>query len=356
MPSGIDPPATSWVVLLNRYPGLLALLLLGAACSRNTPRAVAPAEVTTEAQVSGTTALLIAVTPVNQRVVWVSGARGTYLRTTDAGVTWHAAQVQGAEHLQFRDVHALDENIAWLLSIGPADSSRIYHTRDAGKSWTLQFTNPVPAAFYDCFDFWDGRRGIAISDAVEGRTVVLSTADGGNHWIRIPPSRLPAALPMEGSLAASGTCLITRPGGGAWIAVTGPKARLLHTRDYGASWMVDTIPLTTIASVSFRDNRNGVVFGSDSSAATAATHDGGRTWIRGGPPPFPRGVYGGVFVPGTPVPTIVSVGPGGSAYSRDDGSTWTSIDGNAYWSVGFASPSAGWAVGPLGRITRIRGF
>jgi photosystem II stability/assembly factor-like uncharacterized protein len=133
-------------------------------------------------------------------------------------------------------------------------------------------------------------------------------------------------------------------------------ARLLHTADYGRTWSVDTIPLSGIASVSFRDLVNGIVLGSDSTAATASTHDGGRTWERGGPPPFPGGVYGGVYVPGARRPTVVAVGPGGSAYSRDDGATWIAIDGNAYWSVAFASPRAGWAVGPRGRITRLGGF
>lgn len=340
---------------MTSHPCLGALLLL-VSCSGSTLGTVDPVAVTTQDQSSGTTALLIAVSPVNERVVWASGARGTFVRTTDGGVTWHSAQVSGAEHLQFRDVHALDENTAWLLSIGPADSSRIYHTRDAGKSWTLQFTNTVPTAFYDCFDFWDERRGIAISDAVDGKTLLQSTTDGGAHWTPIVSARLPVALPGEGSLAASGTCLITRPGGAAWIVVAGTISRLLHTSDYGNSWKVDTIPLSTIASVSFRDDRHGVVFGSDSTAATAATRNGGRTWVRGGRPPFPQGVYGGVFVPGARIPTVVAVGPGGSAYSADAGSRWTSIDGNAYWSVGFASARAGWMVGPRGRITRIGGF
>lgn len=331
------------------------LLLLTAACAGTSPATVTPIAVIAQEQASGTTALLIAVSPVNERIVWASGARGTYVRTTDGGATWLAAQVKGAEHLQFRDVHALSENVAWLLSIGPADSSRIYHTRDAGLTWELQFTNTVATAFYDCFAFWDEKRALAISDAVDGKTMLSRTTDGV-HWNLIPPDQLPAALPGEGSLAASGTCLISRPGGAAWIAVTGTRARLLHTSDYGATWRADTIPLSTIASVSFRDDRNGVVFGSDTSAATASTTDGGRTWTRGGRPPFPQGIYGGVFVTGARAPTVVAVGPGGSAYSRDAGSNWTAINSNAYWSVGFATPNAGWAVGPRGRITRLSGF
>src|SRR6202008_2061757 len=113
----------------------------------------APAQVTRTEQTSGTTALLIAVSPVNDNVVWVSGARGTWLRTTDGGGTWQSGQVPGADSLQFRDVHAVDANTAYLLSIGNGPQSRIYKTTDAGQTWKLQFTNTEPQGFYDCFDF-----------------------------------------------------------------------------------------------------------------------------------------------------------------------------------------------------------
>jgi len=186
--------------------------------------------------------------------------------------------------------------------------------------------------------------------------VMITTADGGAHWTPIPVTSLPAALEGEGSFAASGTCLIVRPGGHAWNAAGTPMARLLHSGDFGRSWTVDTIPLSAISSVHFRDLKHGIVLGTDSTAATASTHDGGRTWARGGRPPFPGGVYGGVYVPGARRPTVIAVGPRGSAYSLDDGATWIPIDGNAYWSVGFASPRAGWMVGPRGRITRLSGF
>lgn len=344
----------NFVFVKARCP--LAVLLLATACGHGTPSAPAPANVTAVDQVSGTTQLLIGISPVNEQVVWASGTGGTWVRTTDGGTTWQTGRVEGADTLQFRDVHAVDANTAYLLSIGNGDQSRIYYTNDAGRSWTLQFTNTDPKAFYDCFDFWDARRGIAISDAVDGESVAIATTDGGAHWNRIPPASLPAALPGEGSYAASGTCLITRPGGHAWNAAGTPMARLLHTADYGQSWTVDTIPLSGIGSVSFRDDRHGIVLGGDPTAATASTSDGGLTWTRGGPPPFGQGIYGGVFVPGARIPTVVAVGPGGLAYSRDDGVTWTVINNNIYWSVAFASPRIGWAIGAQGRITRLGGF
>jgi photosystem II stability/assembly factor-like uncharacterized protein len=185
-----------------------------------------------EGQSSGTTALLQAVRAVSDSVVWVSGHRGTWARTTDGGRTWRAAQVPGADTLQFRDVFALDADRAWLMSAGPGALSRIYRTADGGATWELQFTNPEPTGFYDCLDFWDARRGLAFSDQVNGKVMILATADGGARWALVPESALPAALPDEGGFAASGTCLVTRPGGHAWIATgNAPRSRVLHTSD-----------------------------------------------------------------------------------------------------------------------------
>jgi photosystem II stability/assembly factor-like uncharacterized protein len=340
----------------------LAVILASAALT-----ASADAQVRAIAQTSGTTALLIAVSPVDDQIAWLSGARGTYVRTTDGGGTWVAGQVPGADSLQFRDVHAVDANTAYLLSIGNGPQSRIYKTTNAGSTWTLQFTNPDSAGFYDCMDFWDARRGIVIGDALGSDIAILTTSDGGARWTRIPPASLPKAQPNEGSFAASGTCLVTQPGGHAWIVASNPDhGRVLHTADFGKTWSVDTLPITVRAgsgpqSIAFRDARNGMALGGGTTAKTgddfiATTSDAGKTWVKRTSPALGSGVWGGVFIPRATPPTVVAVGPTGSAYSRDNGITWTPIDTLNYWSVGFASPRAGWAVGTQGRITKLSGF
>src|SRR5947208_13016268 len=105
-------------------------------------------------QSSGTTASLRGLAEVDDQVAWASGTGGTYLLTTDGGATWSAAQVPGAETLDFRDVHALDEHTAWLLSAGPGAHSRVYFTSDGGRSWKLRFTNPDDEGFWDAIAFW----------------------------------------------------------------------------------------------------------------------------------------------------------------------------------------------------------
>ena len=313
-------------------------------------------------QQSGTTALLIAVSAVDDHVAWVSGQGGTWLRTLDGGAHWVGGVVPGADSLQFRDVKAFDENDAVLLSIGNGDLSRIYRTRDGGAHWMLQFTNADPKAFYDCLGFWDREHGIAIGDAIGEEMTMLRTRDGGAHWERVPPGSLPRALPSEGSFAASGTCVAVRSGGRAWIVMSTPAtARLLRTVDFGAHWLVDTLPITTRdgvgpQSVSFRDDQHGIVLGGGGNAKpddieSATTSDGGATWTPAAKPPLATGVWGGTYVRGARGGLVVAVGPNGAAYSIDDARTWARIDTLDYWSVGFASPMAGWAVGKGGRIT-----
>ena len=352
-------------------PRLHRIVLIGTlalvSCTGAGSQPPSPAQVAHTPQQSNTTALLIAVSAVSDSVVWVSGSGGTVLHSVDGGATWLAGKVPGADSLQFRDVHALDASRAWVLSIGPGPSSRIYYTSDAGVTWTLQYTNQDPDAFYDCFGFWNAQRAIVVGDAVKGHTGILTTDDGGLHWNATPAATTPTAPDGEGSFAASGTCLVTGAGGRAWIvAADSIRSRVILSGDYGRTWASITLPLTTRAgsgaqSIAFRDAKLGVALGGGTTAKlgddnVSVTVDGGFTWTLKGRLPFATGAWGGVYVPGTKKPTVVAVGPGGAAWSRDDGATWAAIDSLNYWSVGFASPNAGWAVGTRGKITKLSGF
>lgn len=347
-------------------PGPLALALgtLLACSASQAPSGPAPlANPRLIAQSSGTTALLQAVSVVNERAVWVSGHRGTWARTIDGGVTWMTGRVPGADTLQFRDVEAVDAATAYLMSAGNGPLSRIYKTTDAGRSWTLQFTNIEPKGFFDCMSFWDADHGLAFSDSFDGHFYAVETADGGAHWTVVPPGRFPASLPDEGAFAASGTCLATHGRSRAWIATgaTGTP-RVLRTVDGGRSWQAALVPIpggptAGLTSISFRDAHHGVVFGGDVAKADLAaenvlrTTDGGVTWRIAARAPLAGAVFAGVYLPTTNA--LLAAGPGGLAYSPDEGTAWVRFDTLAYWSVGAASPRAAWAVGPGGRITAI---
>ena len=247
-------------------------------------------------QNSGTTEGLIAVSPVNAKVVWAAGRHGTFLVTTDGGATWRSGQVKGAEWLQFRDVQGVSANVAYLQSIGNEPGNfRIYKTEDGGATWTRQFKNELAGAFYDCFAFWSPTRGISHSDSVNGVFPDIRTEDG-TTWQSIE-NNMPPALPGEASFAASGTCVATQGANNAWIATGGaPIARILATTDGADTWNAYDTPLVSSPSagaftVDFRDASNGIVGGGDldpsdpDNARTASSSDGGQTWTLTTAPP-----------------------------------------------------------------------
>jgi photosystem II stability/assembly factor-like uncharacterized protein len=333
-------------------------------------------------QNSGTTQLLISVSPVNSRVVWAAGTGGTYVLTTDGGQHWKAAIVPGAENLQFRDVEGVNDKVAYLMSIGNNTTDfRIYKTIDGGATWTIEFTNKTTSAFYDCFAFWTPRRGIAHSDSVNGVFPDLRTPNGMT-WQSIA-GNMPPALLGEASFAASGTCITTQGGRNAWIATGGSKvaARILATRDGGDTWNAYDTPLKSTPSagavtVAFRNPWNGMVAGGDlafnDSADAATSNDGGKTWTLTKKPPTPGTIFCLSYVQGVgnngakegdhdfdkvvvvTAETEPNFNSGSAAWTPDEGNTWYAMPNvSGFWAVAFATPKAGWFVGNNGQILKI---
>jgi len=265
---------------------LLILLLLSTAVAQPSPQVA----------ISHTTEGLRGVSAVSRDVVWASGTHGTYLRTVDAGVTWTAAQVPDAGTLDFRGVVAFSADEAFLMSSGPGEQSRIYHTSDAGKHWDLQFTNKNPKGFFDSIAFWDAKHGVVLGDPVADESGKLAfevlMTDDGQTWRVLPDAKMPAAMDGEGAFAASNSCIAVLPGSNSnlWFATGGKVARVFHSPDRGQSWEVFDTPVVHgpesagIFSIAFRDSLHGVIAGGDykrprdDGPNLAFTDDGGKSW------------------------------------------------------------------------------
>jgi photosystem II stability/assembly factor-like uncharacterized protein len=341
--------------------------LIPVACTLATVAAATRASAQWQPQTTPTDAELRGLSVVSPSVVWASGQRGTVVRTTDGGAHWTRDTIPGAATLDLRAIAATSPSTAHAISIG--DSSRVYRTTDGGRSWSLRWSATRKGTFLDAIRFWDARHGIAMSDPVDGKLLVIVTSDGGDTWQEIPADHLPPALQGEGGFAASGTCLAVYGTSHVWIATGGSaSARVYHSPDRGATWMVHDTPLRAgvasagVFSVAFRDERHGVIAGGDYEKPAlrgrnlATTSDGGATWTLTDSAATPAGYRSAVaIVPGTRANTLVAVGLTGTDVSVDNGATWQRADSTAYNSVAFASPSAGWAVGPKGRIARWSG-
>lgn len=266
---------------------LLLTLLIASAWGQAGPRV----------QFSHTTENLRGVCTVSRQVAWASGTHGTYLRTIDGGRAWTPAQVPDTGALDFRAIVAFSGEEAFLMSAGPGEQSRIYHTADAGRHWELQFTNTNPKGFFDAMAFWDSKHGVVVGDPVPDesgklRFEILRTDDGRN-WRAIPAAQMPDAMEGEGAFAASNTSMAILPSAAdnnVWFATGGKVARVFHSSDRGERWQVYETPMVHgvdsagIFSIAFRDANHGVIAGGDykrpkgDGPNLAFTEDGGKSW------------------------------------------------------------------------------
>ncbi len=317
-------------------------------------------------QQSNTQESLRGISVVTSQIAWASGTHGTYLRTADGGATWTPAQVPDAANLDFRDVEAFSTGEAYLLAAGPGEQSRIYKTRDGGKTWALQFTNHDPKGFLDCMAFWDAKHGIVVGDPLptasgEVKFELIATNDGGSHWEMLPQESLPPAMPGEGAFAASGTCIATQGKKNAWFVTGGKAARMFRTADRGLHWQVSEAPIVHgpesagIFSIAFRDHKHGVIVGGDyklprqGGANIAFTSDGGRTWQLGGP--TPQYYFSGVTYIGRDK-SLLMVGTSHAALGDQRTTSWRQVfDLNLNAAASDRLGNA-FGVGPKGAIVR----
>ncbi|RYP88334.1 oxidoreductase [Nocardioides guangzhouensis] len=308
----------------------------------------------------GTTQGLRGLDAVDRDTAWVSGSAGGVWRTTDGGSTWQDVGPPDAAGLLLRDVEARDARHAQVLAIGEGEDSRILRTSDGGATWETTFVNDDPRAFYDCMAFFPGgRRGLAMSDPVDGRFRIIETTDGGSSWSVVDPAGMPPAVDGEFGFAASGTCLVTAGGRDVWLASGGAASRVFHSHDRGHTWTVSdtTIPPDAangggVFSLAFRNPRQGLAVGGNLGTPTvgadmaAYTRDG-QTWLPAGDPGGYRSAVEWVY--GAPR-TALAVGPTGSDITRDGGRTWTTFSDTGFDSVQCTPDGGCWASGSGGRV------
>lgn len=316
-------------------------------------------------QNSNTTADLRGLSAASSGIVWASGTNGTYLRSMDAGATWVAATVPGAEMLDFRDVQAFSADEAYLLSAGPGEQSRIYETNDGGKTWALQFTNHDSRGFFDCMAFWDRDHGIAVGDPIDGQFEVILTNDGGANWTPLSASYSPRSLATEGAFAASGTCLTVEGDRNTWFVTGGNAARVFRSTNRGNTWSATDAPIlhdnssSGVFSITFNGPRHGVIGGGDyknserEGTTLAYTEDGGLTWAASGI--RPQTYFSAVALDPQNGRQLLAVGSAHADYTDDVGNrNWkASWDLNLNAAV-YLGPGLAIGVGPKGKVVRFQ--
>ncbi|HQA73059.1 T9SS type A sorting domain-containing protein [Flavobacterium sp.] len=297
---------------------------------------------------------------VNANTVWALAYNGAdttvniqeFTKTTDGGANWSPGIIDlGDSLLEINNIIAVDETNAWVSALIPADGNGVvFRTYDGGLNWIQQNSlgfQTSGESFINGVHFFDANNGLSYGDPEGGEFEMYTTTDGGENWTRVPGANIPNPLSGEygyngGNVFVGSTCFL----------VTN-KGRILKSTDMGLTWSVSQAPVTDFGSaaqsarLSFSSATNGCMLKTIGTNYTFyTTTNGGTSWSAG--TPF-TGLYRVLtYVPGTNtiVATSAATAASGSAYSSDNGVTWTSIDSGAQRGIAaFFNGSTGWCAG-----------
>ncbi|WDE12684.1 WD40/YVTN/BNR-like repeat-containing protein [Thalassomonas haliotis] len=175
--------------------------------------------------------------------LWVAGSKNRVYISKNNGKTWSDISPPLTTEHDFRDIAVLNENTAIIMSAGEGSQSKLFITRDQGKSWQLLRENHHKQGFYDSIAFINEQTGFLLGDPVDGHFVIEHTRDQGKSWQRVNPEHLPAIQENEIAFAASGNTLLADKNKEIWFTTGGLSAFVYHSKDLGASWQKQPLPL-----------------------------------------------------------------------------------------------------------------
>ncbi|MFM7930267.1 MAG: WD40/YVTN/BNR-like repeat-containing protein [Pirellula sp.] len=183
--------------------------------------------------------------PIDRSTAFVCGSQATLMRTVDAGRTWTRCLIEGLESkTELRSIHAWSADELVVATAGVP--CRIYHSKDAGKTWTIVYENTHPDAFLDAIRFWDDQKGFAFGDPIDGKLLALASDDRGQTWRESAKEGFKLQS-GEAGFAASNSSLLVFGSESVWIGLGGAEgsASVLMSNDHGANWsrsIVKAIP------------------------------------------------------------------------------------------------------------------
>jgi photosystem II stability/assembly factor-like uncharacterized protein len=272
--------------------------------------------------------------------------------------------------LEFRSIVAFDAQNAVVATAGTP--AKILKTMDGGGTWSTVYSNDSANAFFDGMQFLDAENGIAFSDPVDGKLLVVTTQDGGRRWVVVPKIELPTPRASEAGFAASNSSIcITEErvciGTGGTDADTSRIYLAVRERTLGnRNWQTVPCPLPSsptegVFSIAYSaEQKLFLAAGGDyrpgerSRATMAISRDQGQTWrlAKSMPELFQSAVVAvQELEPSESTTIFVSTGQAAS-YGSLDGETWLPLPLAGFHALA-VSPRFVYFAGSEGRVSRV---
>jgi len=302
---------------------------------------------------------------VNRKTAWVSGSKGTIIRTVNGGKTWENLNPKGYDRKDFRDIHAFSRNQAMAMSSG--DSGVVLITRDGGQSWKEIYHDYRPGSFLDAMDVYKGKL-ILVGDGILHQKMYQIHAKNV-----LKNDSLKAFLLFAKDRESYYKQEFQPDSASSYFAASGSNVQWTGNHNYCAIPILDEKSMFISVSGNFiryrsrlpfkqqkaggaygfylHRNNTGVAVGgsfykpNEKDSTACYTTDGGHTWTPC--QTMPNGYRSGICAHKRGK-IWVCTGPNGSDYSTDGGKNWKplfyvqgfnvcSIRGNYLWISGKAS-------------------
>jgi len=307
--------------------------------------------------------------------IWVVGAQGLILHSTDRGDTWNIRE-SGTTYDLF-GVSFPEDLHGWAVGCNDFDSSVVLHTTDGGVNWQIQRMIRTAWAW-----------GVSYVDTLNGWIcgpidTILKTTDGGTTWNKMPMNRgnhgtsICFTDVMHGWVSIDngiGSIMKTTDGGQTWI-IKGPfgawcldmldslrgwsgGSEIEKTTDGWESGTSQYIAPGWLYGISIGDSLRTWTVGNNSNAGIAmivVTTNGGSSWSMD--TSRTRDDYFYSVDGHMQLTSVTVVGNGGAIVrSTNSGNTWrvirnVDIGNTSLYNASFYDPNQGWAVGSYGVIT-----
>jgi photosystem II stability/assembly factor-like uncharacterized protein len=219
-------------------------------------------------QSSGVTSTLYSVSAVDNNTVWICGAGGKILLTTNGGTNWVVTASPNSS-LNLYNIWGINSTRA--LVTGSSSTTYVYRTTDAGATWTEVFTqsggfiNAIVNLFTPSVQY------AMIGDPVAGRWSLWHSGNGGVSWDSIG-----LYIPQAGSETGyNNSAIDIGPNGGDYFWFGTNNSRV-YRGYFGSNWISQPTPgQSNSFAFLFMDTLNGIIGG---STGIINTTNGGTNW------------------------------------------------------------------------------